>query len=48
MTAAQPLSILALELLDPESDDGFATWDLFDGDRGFRPGGQFPVVRIIY
>jgi hypothetical protein len=41
--AAQPLALLALELLDPQSDDGLATWNVFDA--ALRPGGDFPVVR---
>ena len=44
--AGQPLGVLALELLDPESADGFVTWNLFDADPQFRPGGRFPVARI--
>jgi hypothetical protein len=46
VSAGQPLGILALELLDPESTDGFATWNYFDHDSGFRPGGRFPVLRV--
>ncbi len=42
--AAQPLALLALELLDPQSDDGLATWNVFDV--ALRPGGDFPVVRL--
>jgi len=48
VSAAQPLGVLALDLLDPETADGFVTWNLFDGDRGFRPHGRFPVMRIIH
>jgi hypothetical protein len=40
----QPRSTLAVYLLEPESDDGLATWNLFD--RGLRPGGEFPVLRV--
>jgi hypothetical protein len=47
VSASQPLGALALELLDPESADGFATWNFFDNDPGFRRGGRFPVVRVI-
>lgn len=46
VSAAQPLGVLALQLLDPESADGFVTWNLFDGDPHFRAGGRFPVLRI--
>jgi hypothetical protein len=28
--ADQPLAVLALVLLDPESDDGLATWNVWD------------------
>jgi hypothetical protein len=51
----QPLSVVATYLLEPESDDGVATWSspaagavrqrpLF-GDE-LRAGGEFPVVRV--
>lgn len=46
VSASQPLGVLALQLLDPESADGFATWNVFDGDPHFRPGGRFPIARI--
>jgi hypothetical protein len=42
--ADQPLALLALELLDPQSDDGLTTWNVFDA--GLRVGGDFPVVRL--
>jgi hypothetical protein len=42
--AGQRLSRLALQLLDPRSDDGIATWNVFDA--GLRPGGDFPVLRL--
>jgi hypothetical protein len=42
---AQSLGVLAARLLEPESDDGLATWNLFDAD--LRRGGEFPVVRIV-
>jgi hypothetical protein len=35
---------LATYLLDPESDDGFVTWNLFDAE--LQPGGEFPVMRV--
>ncbi|HEY3227283.1 MAG TPA: M14 family metallopeptidase [Planctomycetota bacterium] len=41
---AQPLAHVAMYLLEPESDDGFARWGILDGD--LRPGSEFPVVRI--
>jgi hypothetical protein len=40
----QPLSILAAYLLEPESDDGLTTWNLFDAM--LRPGGVHPVMRV--
>ena len=40
----QPLSTLAVYLLEPESDDGLATWNLFD--RTLLTGGEFPVLRL--
>jgi hypothetical protein len=41
---AQPLGTLAVYLLEPESDDGLATWNFFDP--WIAEGGQFPVHRI--
>jgi hypothetical protein len=41
---AQPLSALAVYLLEPDSDDGLVTWNLFDAD--LRPGGVYPVRRL--
>jgi hypothetical protein len=41
----QPQAIAALYLLDPESDDGLATWNVFD--RELAPGKLFPVWRVI-
>jgi hypothetical protein len=40
----QPLGQLAAILLDPESDDGVATWNLLDAS--LRVGGAYPVLRI--
>ncbi len=42
--ANQPLALLALQLLEPQSDDGLATWNVFDA--ALRPGGDFPVLRL--
>jgi hypothetical protein len=42
--ADQPLAPLALLLLDPESDDGLVTWNVWDA--ALRPGGDFPVLRL--
>jgi hypothetical protein len=44
VSADQPLALLALELLDPQSDDGLATWNVFDA--ALRVGGDFPVMRL--
>lgn len=41
---AQPLGTLAVFLLEPESEDGLATWDLFG--EALREGAEFPVVRV--
>jgi hypothetical protein len=40
----QPLSILAAYLLEPESDDGLTTWNVFDA--ALRVGETHPVMRI--
>jgi hypothetical protein len=40
----QPLSILAAYLLEPESDDGLTTWNVFDA--ALRVGAAHPVTRI--
>jgi hypothetical protein len=40
----QPLATVAAYLLEPESDDGLATWNVFDA--ALRAGGEFPVLRI--
>jgi hypothetical protein len=42
--AGRPLAALAMYLLDPESDDSFATWNLLD-DR-LRVGQPYPVLRV--
>ena len=39
----QPLAVLAAYLLEPESDDGLATWNMFDDVA--RRGAEFPVHR---
>jgi hypothetical protein len=43
--AAQPLAPLAAYLLEPESDDGLATWNVFDP--ALRPGAEFPVRQAL-
>ena len=42
--AGQPLGILALYLLEPQSDDGLANWNFFDP--WIQAGGRFPVPRV--
>jgi hypothetical protein len=42
--AAQPLGTLAVYLLEPESEDGFAAWGLFDD--GLEIGAEFPACRV--
>ena len=41
---AQPLGVLAMYLLEPESDDGIVAWDV--GDRSSGANGSAPVVRL--
>jgi hypothetical protein len=43
--AGEPFASLAMYLLDPESDDSFATWNLLD-DR-LRVGQPYPVLRVL-
>ena len=42
---AQPLSIVAAYLLEPESDDGLVTWNFFDSE--LKPGAAYPVMRLM-
>lgn len=42
--SAQPLGRLAAYLLEPESDDGFVTWNFFDRD--LKKDAEFPVLRV--
>ncbi len=42
--AGQPLGILALYLLEPQSDDGLATWNFLD--QWLRPGARYPIARV--
>jgi hypothetical protein len=42
--AATPHDLLAMELLEPESDDGLLTWNLFDAVLG--RGKEAPVARL--
>jgi hypothetical protein len=41
----QPLGIVAFYLLEPESDDGLTTWNVFDAR--LARGELFPVWRVI-
>ena len=41
----QAQAVAALYLLDPESDDGLATWNVFDAE--LAPGTAFPVWRVL-
>ena len=40
----QPLGVLAMYLLEPESDDGIVAWDV--GDRSSGANGSAPVIRL--
>jgi hypothetical protein len=42
--AAQPLGIMALYLLEPQTDDGLVTWNALDQWLG---SGQYPIARIV-
>ena len=42
--SAQPLAALAAVLLEPESDDGLATWNVLDAV--LRAGEEYPVRRV--
>jgi zinc carboxypeptidase len=43
--AGQPLGILAMYLLEPESDDGLVTWNFLD--RWLLAGREYPLVRVV-
>jgi hypothetical protein len=42
---AQPRGLLAMYLLEPESDDGVVTWNFLDGF--VARGAEFPIVRVV-
>jgi hypothetical protein len=44
IATAQPLGVLATYLLEPETDDGLVTWNVFD--RVLATGAEAPVVRL--
>lgn len=48
VTARQPLGVLAQLLLDPTSDDGFGTWNLYDASitRSAAPSSFVPICRL--
>jgi len=43
---AQPLGSLTAYLLEPQSDDGLATWNFFDAGLGLEEGRDFVVLRL--
>lgn len=43
--AAQPLARLAFYLLEPESDDGFVTWNVLE--TGLVAGATYPIYRVM-
>jgi hypothetical protein len=43
--AGQPLGILALYLLEPQSDDGLTNWNFLDA--WLQPGGRYPLPRVV-
>jgi hypothetical protein len=45
IATAQPLGVLAVYLLEPETDDGLVTWNVFD--RVLAAGAEAPVVRVV-
>ncbi len=45
VSGSQAHAVVALYLLDPESDDGFVSWNLFDAE--LRVGKEFPVWRAV-
>lgn len=45
VSVAQPMGVLAFYLLEPESDDGLATWNYFAPR--LEPGAEYPVWRMM-
>lgn len=43
--AGQPLAILALYLMEPQSDDGLVTWNVMDP--WLQAGARYPIVRVL-
>jgi hypothetical protein len=44
VNTSQPLGLLAVYLLEPQSDDGLVTWNFFDSQ--LKPGGLYPVLKV--
>ena len=44
VSTAQPLGILAVYFLEPQSDDGLVTWNFFDSE--IKVGAPYPVMRL--
>jgi hypothetical protein len=44
----QPLAALAVYLLEPQSDDGLVTWNVFDPDLSAGRGVVYPVLRLVH
>ena len=47
---SQPLGILALYLIEPQSDDGLVTWNFLDPwlpPAGAASGAPYPIVRVL-
>ncbi len=42
---AQPLGVLVVYLLEPQSDDGLVTWNFFDSE--LKAGATYPVMRLM-
>ena len=40
---SQPLGLLVVYMLEPQSDDGLVTWNFFDAE--LKPGGTYPVFK---
>ena len=43
VSTSQPLGLLAVYLLEPQSDDGLVTWNYFDSE--LKAGGLYPVFK---
>jgi hypothetical protein len=42
---SQPLGLITIYLLEPQSDDGLVTWNFFD--YALRAGAAYPVLRVM-